>query len=57
MNIYLTRHIKYDESSTITLKYFLRYSFSVVDLKISNWCIILWCKSDSYEGVFSCLSG
>ena len=36
--IYLIRYAKYDESSTITLKYFfLRYSFSVVDLKTSNW--------------------
>ena len=27
MNIYLIRYTKYDKSSTITLKYFLKYSF------------------------------
>ena len=37
MNIYLIRYIKCDESSTITLIYFLKYSFSVVDIKTSNW--------------------
>ena len=36
MNIYLIRYIKYDESSKIALKYFLKYSFSV-DLKTPNW--------------------
>ena len=36
MNIFLIQYIKYDERSTI-LKYFLRYSFFVVDLKTSNW--------------------
>ena len=35
--IYLMRYMKCDESSIITLKCFLRYSFSVVDLKTSNW--------------------
>ena len=29
--------IKYDESSTNTLKYLLKWSFSVVDLKTSSW--------------------
>ena len=37
MNIYLIRYIQHDEGSIITLEYFLRYSFSVVDLKTSNW--------------------
>ena len=36
MNIYLIQYINYDESSTTTLKYFLRLGFSVVDLKSSN---------------------
>ena len=50
MNIYLIPYMKYDESSTITFKYLLRYSFSMVDLKTSNWVY------DSYEDVFSCLA-
>ena len=37
INIYLIRYIKYDESSTITSKYFFKYSFFVDDLKTSNW--------------------
>ena len=36
MNIYLIWYIKYDESSTITWKYFLKNSFSMVKLKTSN---------------------
>ena len=33
---FLIQYIKYDESSTITLKYFLRYSVSVIDLNTTN---------------------
>ena len=48
--------MKYDESSTITLKYFLRYSFYVA-LRRQTGYMVLWCQFDSYENVFSCLSG
>ena len=37
MNIYLIRYIKHDESSRITLKYFLKYNFSAFYFKTSNW--------------------
>ena len=37
MQIYLMRYIKYDESGTITLKYFFKYSFSVFDLRAASW--------------------
>ena len=38
INIYLIRYIKYDESSTITLKSFLKCRVFLVDhLKTSNW--------------------
>ena len=37
MNIYLIRCTTYDESSAISLKYFLKYSFSGVDFKNPKW--------------------
>ena len=48
---HLIRYMKYDESSAITLKYFFRYSFSVVDLRHQTGCMILSCQFDCYEDV------
>ena len=57
MNIYLIPYMQHDESTTITLKYFLRYSFLWLTLRRQTRCMILSCQFDSYEDVFSCLSG